>query len=714
MNKLHKELKTQKQKTQQVEQEIYGSLGIPLGGRKLTDVPDRPSFVYVRLRDNQNEVVQAFNNKVTSSYNLPVIIHREGTRYIVDGVNTQRYQSNWNNAAAYLPRHGTNHSFYDGGGGDVTWVFSRQIMPYLVYPDSTITGSFLKVSPHTLLDSNNQWKIVGGTGTPSVLQYLPTGGNDAIMGLLYIDSPTGNPRLIINSGTPFSNLLTGTGDIYQYIPVPNTNTQIPLAAIRLSSGTTNINWDNLYDVRQWIHTFPSGTSSGGGGGNSSGTFVNIWDEGILKGVVNTLNVVSDIADISVSGSVARLFITGSASGGVVNPPITGSFVVQNNGLTLGSATILNFTNGVSASISGSVAQIVVTGTSYYVRTAPPVSLSNVTGTYWQVPERVFASGSLALFNQGHALIPAIDYLEQYPNSGTFQYISLPPTGTYNVAIYGVPIAGGGSSGGGGGGTTLSVQDEGFPIGTPSTLNFTGNYVNASTSGTVSNIRIPASQNDVPSNIRGLQLWLRSDYFSGFSNNQVVTGTWQDFSGLENDASPIGSPTVKTNQINGQPSILLNGSNQYFFIKTPITSPTMCYFAIFNMNSLANAYTGIIGYDAFTDRGGYFIKSNGKSAEYFGSNSYDGTGAATFVTGTWNYISDNHKPALFDTRRNGVVDKSGTTSAPISAHTLLQWGTQIVGGRFLSGNLVELIMYGRELSDAEISSIESYIQSRYGL
>ncbi len=458
MNKLHKELKKQKQKTQQVELEIYGSLGIPLGGRRLTDVPDRPSFVYVRLRDNQNEVVQAFNNKVTSSYNLPVILHREGSRYVVDGVNTQRYQSNWNNAAAYLPRHGTNHSFYDGGGGDVTWVYSRQIMPYLVYPDSTITGSFLKISPHTLLDVNNQWKIVGGTGTPSVLQYLPTGGNDAIMGLLYIDSPTGNPKLIINSGTPFSNLLTGTGDIYQYIPVPNINTQIPLAAIRLSSGTNNINWDNIYDVRQWIHTFPSGTSSGGGG-NSSGTYVNIWDEGVLKGVVNTLDVVSNVADISVSGSVARLFITGSAGGGTVSPPITGSFVVQNNGLTLGSATILNFTNGVTASISGSVAQIQVTGTSTYIRVAPPISLSSITGTYWKTQENIFASGSLALFNQGHALIPAIDYLEQYPVSGTFQYISTPPTGTYNLAIYGVPSAGGNTGGGvGGGGLTLNDTD----------------------------------------------------------------------------------------------------------------------------------------------------------------------------------------------------------------------------------------------------------------
>lgn len=436
--KLHKALKNQKEKTQQVILEIYGSLGIPLGGRKLTDVPDRPSYVYVRLRDNQNEVVQAFNNKVTSSYNLPVILHREGTRYVVDGVNTQRYQSNWNNSAAYLPRHGTNHSFYDGGGGDVTWIYSRQIMPYLIYPNSTTTGTYLNMSPHTYLDINNQWKVVGGTGTPSILQYIPTGGNDAIMGLMYLDALTGNPKLLINSGTPFSNLLTGTGDIYPYIPVPNINTQIPLAAVRLSSGTNSINWDNLYDVRQWLRVSASGSSSGGGGGGIDTIGFAGLADGLAIGTGTILNVHG--AAFTRSGTVFDLNITGSA--GSVTVPVSGTMVIQNNGYPLGSVPILNFTNGLSASISGSVAQIVATGTSIYVRTAPPISLSSVTGSYWVTQERVFASGSLALFNQGHALIPAIDYLEQFPASGTFQYISTPPTGTYNLAVYGVPVAGG--------------------------------------------------------------------------------------------------------------------------------------------------------------------------------------------------------------------------------------------------------------------------------
>jgi RecA-family ATPase len=92
--KLAGELKKQKKSTAQVQLEIVGTLGISLGGQKLVEVPNRKSFVYVKLRDNQNELIQAFNNKVAPSYGLPVIVQRQGNRYVVLNVDTLRYQSN--------------------------------------------------------------------------------------------------------------------------------------------------------------------------------------------------------------------------------------------------------------------------------------------------------------------------------------------------------------------------------------------------------------------------------------------------------------------------------------------------------------------------------------------------------------------------------------------------------------------------------------------
>ena len=358
--KLFKALKKQKDATEQVALQIYGTLGIPLGGQKLVEVPNRNAFVFVKLRDNQNEVIQAYNNQVATSYGLPVKVQRQGNRYIVLGVDTERYQNMWNSNSPFLPKHGGSHSFNLGGGGagDVTWVYSQQMMPLLVYPTSTTGAWNANIAPHTLLDTAGHWRSVGNTGTISFQPYIPT-GSSAVMGLIYLDATSGNPGVLIASGSYFPNTITGSLDIYAYIPTPNIATQIPLTAVRLDTGTYNIGWENLYDVRQWVSAVPTGTSSSS---VSSGTAINIWDEGVLKGVADTLNVVGGNADISVSGTVARLFVTGTVFSGVDQIGIFGF-----SGTTpLGTGTSISFGSYLLSSITGTtlyLAGSVGTGTS---------------------------------------------------------------------------------------------------------------------------------------------------------------------------------------------------------------------------------------------------------------------------------------------------------------------------------------------------------------
>ena len=421
--KLTKALRDQKQQNKQRELEIYGSLGIPLGGQKLIEVPGRNSYVYVRLRDNQNEVIQAFNNKVATSYGLPVIVHREGPRYIVDGVNTLRYNNNLNNFAAYLPKHGQAHSFFPGGGGDVVWVYSRQMMPLLVYPSPSNTGTNVSVYGQPLI-INNQWQYVGNTGTDSLLTYIPT-GSDSVMGLIYLDAITGNPGILINSGTPFAGNITGTGDVMPYIPVPNVATQIPLAAVKINTGTTIIGWNNLYDMREWVHAIPSGTSSGGGSGVDTIGFAGL-SNGVPLGTGTSLNVHG--ATFTRSGTMFDLTVS-SLSASLV--PIYG------NGQFIVSGTAIRFDNNVNVSVSGTQAVVNFPVTTYF-RVGQPTSLSTPTGLFWKVPDGVYASGSLGIFVQGHALIPGVDYNEQLCVSGTYQYTTAQATGSYHLAHYGVP------------------------------------------------------------------------------------------------------------------------------------------------------------------------------------------------------------------------------------------------------------------------------------
>lgn len=454
--RLSKSLKRFSNKKEERVIPISGTLGIPLGGQKLVEVPNRKGFVYVRLKDNTSEIIQAYNSEVSTIYGLAVLVSYQNNSYKVIGRDLDKYRD-WGNIP-YLPKHGGQHSFNQafGMGADVTWIYSQQMMPLLVYPSGTSSGlgNNVIVAPHIVRGNDGSWKYVGNTGTASFSPYIPTTPSGAVMALVYIDEPSGNPFLLINSGTVFSNSITGSSQISQYIPaLPNPATQIPLAAVRLVTGTTQIAWQNIYDVRQWVHTIPTGT----GGGVSS---IAVQDEAVPQGNATTFNFTGNGVQASVSGSVATVNVvlsTGSSvaiveditsqvsgtvtrfllsrsvspngilllynglgqeygvhflvSGSVVDTlftPTTGStlqavemgifatgssqtsFSVQDEGIIQGDATVLNFVGGgIDATISGSVARVFVTGSSSLGDI--PLVVAN-TGTYSNLLNGVYIPG----------------------------------------------------------------------------------------------------------------------------------------------------------------------------------------------------------------------------------------------------------------------------------------------------------------------------------
>jgi hypothetical protein len=308
---IYRQLKNFSNEKSDVPVLISGTLGVQINGLKTVEVLGRDGFVWVKLRDSQSELIQVYNAVVSPIYGLPVLVTRQNNRYTIYGRDINQYQD-WGNSP-YLPKHGTQHSFAPeiGLGGDVTWVYSRQFMPMLAMPSGSAGAGNVIVNPYIYHNTSGTFSYIGNTGTPVVTVAKPT-NNTARMMLLYWDEPNGRPSFY--TGSTFSSLLTGSSDIVPYIPYLNDTTKIPLAAIRLVSGTTNITWDNIYDVRPFF----SAAIGGGGTGNVTvpvtGT-VAVWDEGTLKGSVTTLNFVGNNVDVSVSGSIARVFVTGSASAG---------------------------------------------------------------------------------------------------------------------------------------------------------------------------------------------------------------------------------------------------------------------------------------------------------------------------------------------------------------------------------------------------------------
>jgi len=264
--RLNNAVKGHNKKLQRADEILYGTLGIILNGVQVVQVPNRYPYVYIQLRNDQNELVQAYNDQVSAIYGFPVTLIWSGNRYEVTGRDSLRY-NNWGSNNPYLPFHGASHSFdglpYDGT--DVVWVYPKQFMPFLAMPSGANNGSSLIINPYIRQRLDGTWSYDGATGMVSFATYLPTTGSLACMALVYMDASTNKFGVAVGSGGYFSNTITGTNQIAQYIPpVTNPNWE-PITAVRLVSGTTQLTWDNLYDVRQFVQPRVTGSAGGGSG-----------------------------------------------------------------------------------------------------------------------------------------------------------------------------------------------------------------------------------------------------------------------------------------------------------------------------------------------------------------------------------------------------------------------------------------------------------------
>lgn len=222
----------------------------------------------------------------------------------------------------------------------------------------------------------------------------------------------------------------------------------------------------------------------------------------------------------------------------------------------------------------------------------------------------------------------------------------------------------------------------------------------------------------PGDVAGLQTWLAAGALIGLSDGDSVL-TWPNVvhSGDGFDAIGIGNPIYKTAILNSLPVVRFSGSNYFRFCCPGLQAASMSFFIVFKLASIANGYTGIVGFGSSTDYGGYFIKSNGKSAFYAGSsapNPYDGTGAITFGITNWNYVGVIAGPTTYSTRRNTSADASGIPwgFGLLPAYGYL--GNQLVSSRLLSGDIAEVLIYSRALTSAEVTTIESYLATKYAL
>lgn len=361
---LRKQLKEFSHKTEPSTTLYSGALGIYIGGHQYVDVPNRPGFVYVRLRNNTSELIQAHNEVVSPVYGLPVILVRNKTYYEIYGRDSVQYASYWDSSSSYLPKHGHQHEFDpdNNGGGDLVFVHGEQFYPMMTFPSGTDGGNTVLIAPYRYYYSS-AWHYAGDTGAGNLLQYGPTGASNAKLLLVGIDATTGNP--FVKLGSEFDASITGAAAMTSYVPTNITqSTEIPGAIVRLVTGTSTITWANIYDARQYM-----GILQAAGGAT---TFLGLTDTpNSYSGQGNKYVAVN-------SGETALEFVSASIGGGGGG---SGLVIYDNSAFKI-TGTAISFDSNISVTVTGSIAFVSASGGSstiaarYYTDTNGAFSIPN--------------------------------------------------------------------------------------------------------------------------------------------------------------------------------------------------------------------------------------------------------------------------------------------------------------------------------------------------
>ncbi|KKM66504.1 hypothetical protein LCGC14_1480540, partial [marine sediment metagenome] len=538
-----------------------GLLGAFIGGFETIEVSGRPDFVYVRLRGATGEVIQAFNDKVAEVFDLPVMVVRDElfpNIWRIEGRDLGQYGS-WG-GGSYLPPHGLSHSFVGTStiaGSDPVWVYKRQYMPFLPRPQISGTNSIFVEQEYYYW--NGQFHFWPGSGTTDLITpYRPTGGGAGKFITVFLDGDAG--VLDYLEGPEFS-LIYPPADPLEYIRIPGADQGIPICAISLQTGTQRIGWQEIYDLRVVASALPS-----------TGSSIHIWDEGVSIGQVSNFNFLGDNIEAIVSGSFVYISVTGTAGGGGAG---TVGVNVTDEGVPIGTGTTLDFVgSGVDATRSGSVIQVVIpglggeTGVATYSLVGTPEPLTSITGQYWRTPGGTeFASGSMNAFIDGISQLKETAFTEQYPASGTYQYLEAPPTGVLHEIEFGIPVSVGvgpagqqgsqgaqgdpgdegatGSAGetgpegatgvqgdpglqGPSGDIGITVTDEGEFLATGTRFDFVGENIEATASGTVIRVYVTGSSGNGGAGIGGAWSirynFTTGAYGTGETNFDSLTGS----------------------------------------------------------------------------------------------------------------------------------------------------------------------------------------------
>ncbi len=194
----------------------------------------------------------------------------------------------------------------------------------------------------------------------------------------------------------------------------------------------------------------------------------------------------------------------------------------------------------------------------------------------------------------------------------------------------------------------------------------------------------------------------------YSNNATAT-TFHDQSGNGFDLTATGTPTFKTNIVNGQPAILFNGSTDYY-TRTGV-GPFGDFSAFVVVDTLAGGDYGLVCEAA---GGIQFVRYGQGPANVI--TAYDGTGvtSTTLPTaqGTWILLEVVRSGTGFSFYANGTAVGTGTGSG--AGMSFGELGGVAGAVILLNGYIAEVTLFNSALNTTDRQTEETRLIAKYAI
>ncbi len=218
---------------------------------------------------------------------------------------------------------------------------------------------------------------------------------------------------------------------------------------------------------------------------------------------------------------------------------------------------------------------------------------------------------------------------------------------------------------------------------------------------------------------GLAVHVAADDVDNDSGTSATAGGITTWKNLSTDGSSIGDFTgygiVELNVLNGLPIVRFGGVSDRFDNDTALGNTVDSDLTVFVVSESNDGNNGGI-IQSRTDHG-WLFRYSGQTSMLYGHVSEEGSIAPTFTDAfhlfTLARVSTNATISV-----DGSAGASGTLGGYMAGSGTQigtdAYGTDPLEGNYLAGDIAEILVYDRLLSDGEINTVGCFLEDKYGL